>query len=141
MVAFGRDNTGVFANRIAGNITLEYTRVGNPSSATLDSSWVEIDTVVLSSALRHLYALNTPTFATALRLRLSNSTEGTIVLDEFEAYADTGSADTTSALSASYDFVASQISSSLGQVSVADLSGNDRTAQAVGTPTFPASAF
>ncbi len=90
-VAFGRDNTGVQTNRVAGTYTLQYTTATNPDSATPDGDWQTIGTVtypgtITDPALRRLYAFPAVA-ATGFRLKTLAPNSGIpIGIDELELY-------------------------------------------------------
>lgn len=60
-IAFGRDNTGTFADRTLGTYTLQYTRVASPGTATTvtqnpDTGWTTIGTLNYQAAGTGLFA-------------------------------------------------------------------------------------
>lgn len=93
--AFGRDNTGAFADRANGVYAIHYTTdsvtVGTAASAT----WLTIGSLDYGSSpplfpsVRHLYDLNTPlTGVTAFRILTTGSIAPTgQAIDELEVYA------------------------------------------------------
>lgn len=59
-VAFGRDNTGGFADRDEGIYLIQYTAVASPDASTPDASWTTLGAVCYDAEdarahLRHLY--------------------------------------------------------------------------------------
>ena len=91
-IAFGRDNTGQYADRAAGNYLLQYTTDANPGALTPDGSWTTIGPVFLDPndaqrALRHEYAF-APVTATGIRLFTpGNGINTGAAIDELEVYA------------------------------------------------------
>lgn len=92
-IAFGRDNTGAFADRAAGFYAVQYTTDGNPASPT--AVWTTLGAVdyraggtpgIDAPALRHLYRFN-PVAATGVRI-LPGSPDAAI--DEIEVYPQEG---------------------------------------------------
>jgi autotransporter-associated beta strand protein len=75
-IAFGRDNTGVIADRAMGRYALQYTTVANPGATTPDASWTTLGILDYQTATganfanpsqRHLYAFPS-IIATGVRL-------------------------------------------------------------------------
>jgi hypothetical protein len=90
-LAFGRDNTGGFADRFSGLYTFQYTTVAAPGVSTADSDWISFGVVYLDSFypdatgyLRHRYEFARITGATAIRIVMEGSGIG---IDELEVYA------------------------------------------------------
>ncbi len=95
-IAFGRDNTGNFFERFAGEYTLQYTLASNPDETTPDSEWIDIGTITYTGpggdnfsnpAVRHEFSFD-PVLATGIRLvvpYVQNTGAGTC-LDELEVY-------------------------------------------------------
>lgn len=99
-IAFGRDNTGTFADRTIGIYTLQYTQVANPTAATPDASWTNIGTLNYQSAggganfavpsRRHRFNF-TAVQATGIRLTCPGNGLGTgACVDEIELYEQPG---------------------------------------------------
>jgi hypothetical protein len=102
-LAFGRDNTGVYADRALGLYEVQYTTVANPSLSTADENWTAIGTLDYQSpggthfaqpARRHVYNF-TPVSATAIRLKMT--AVGALVgdwlgIDEIEVFSGPQSA-------------------------------------------------
>ncbi|KAA0171092.1 hypothetical protein FNF27_06396 [Cafeteria roenbergensis] len=132
-VAFGRDNTGVHANHWRGQVAVEVTTAAAPDANTLQSEWTLVDTVTMTTPLRRLYAFNSPTEATALRLRLINSTSEVIIIDELEVYQAGAVPSLTSGMLAQYTFEAATVSD---PTKVVDTSGNGNDAAVNGVVTF-----
>ena len=90
--AFGRDNTGSFADRSGGTYTLQYTTIPDPDALTLDSNWVTIGSVYydhngFDSADRHEYSF-APVTATGVRMFVAGNGIGSgMAIDEFEVNA------------------------------------------------------
>ena len=97
-VAFGRDNTGVFADRTFGTYTLQYTRVASPGTATTftgnaDTGWATIGTLNYQNAgsglfsnpsRRHRFTF-APVDATGVRLLVPGTGLGSgTCIDELE---------------------------------------------------------
>ena len=86
-IAFGRDNTGTYADRTLGTYTVQFTTVPNPTAATPDASWSLIGTLTIDGSIpspsrRHVYefaAVN----ATGIRVLTPDGA----CLDELEIYA------------------------------------------------------
>jgi hypothetical protein len=104
--AFGRDNNGVFHDRIDGHYAFQYTLALSPDVSTPDREWIALGTVDYSfntpnAYLRHVYDLQTPVFATGVRLVVddsgnpantgdqSNFIGETLGIDELEVYGTT----------------------------------------------------
>jgi hypothetical protein len=91
-VAFGRDNTGGFADRAGGTYLLQYTTIANPNALTPDANWNTIGAVYydhsgLDTATRHDYSF-APVTATGMRLfAAGNGISTGNAIDEFEVYA------------------------------------------------------
>lgn len=92
-IAFGRDNTGMFGDRAAGNITVQYTTVDDPDAFTPNSDWFTLDVLTYdglfpaSPALRHEYDLDTPVIATGIRLITADGgLAGGVAIDELEVF-------------------------------------------------------
>jgi len=92
-IAFGRDNTGTYADRWLGAYELQYTTVANPSESTPEASWTTLGTLEYQSAggtnfatpaKRHRFTFD-PVFATGFRLRIYSGPE-LIGVDEMEIY-------------------------------------------------------
>ncbi|KAA0167888.1 hypothetical protein FNF31_00823 [Cafeteria roenbergensis] len=132
-VAFGRDNTGVHANHWRGQVAVEVTTVPAPDANTLQADWTLVDTVTMTTPLRRLYAFNSPTEATALRLRLINSTSEVIIIDELEVYQAGAVPSLTAGMLAQYTFEAATVSD---PSKVVDTSGNGNDAAVNGVVTF-----
>ena len=97
-IAYGRDNIGSFGDRQGGLVTLQYTSVGSPGVATVDTGnsatgWQTIGTsnytttssngVDFFNANRHAFNF-TPVTATGIRLITASSGRG---IDEIELYS------------------------------------------------------
>lgn len=91
-IAFGRDNTGAFADRSGGAYVLQYTTVANPNALTLDTDWVTVGNIWLdgdnlTSADRHEYSF-APVTATGVRLLVGGvGVASGRAIDELEVYA------------------------------------------------------
>ena len=93
-IAFGRDNTGQYADRALGRYVPQYTGVDAPSELTADADWIDIGevnstgTCPPSPALRHRYNFQAVE-ATAVRLVVPGTglALGTCI-DELEVYAE-----------------------------------------------------
>lgn len=94
-VAWGRDNTGGFADRTGGVYTLEYTALANPNVSTPltgnpATGWASLGTVTypangLPYSLRHAFSF-TPVMATGIRLTVpGDGISSGICIDELEA--------------------------------------------------------
>jgi len=86
-VAWGRDNTGTYSDRTAGNYTLQYTTAATVNAATPEASWITIGSVThtASNALRNVYSFTSVT-ATGIRLICpGNSFANGACVDELEA--------------------------------------------------------
>ena len=89
--AFGRDNTGTYADRAAGSYLLQYTTIADPDQNTSDNLWTTIGPVFyeasdLTTADRHEYAF-APFTATGVRLIANgNGIAGGACIDEIEVY-------------------------------------------------------
>ncbi|MFN5960083.1 MAG: lamin tail domain-containing protein [Verrucomicrobiota bacterium] len=90
-VAFGRDNTGSFADRAEGIYTVQYTTVPGPTAATPEASWTTVGTIAVnaalgSPALRHVYAF-APVEMTGIRVIVpGNGVSSGACVDELEVY-------------------------------------------------------
>jgi hypothetical protein len=93
-VAFGRDNTGGYLDRVLGVYTLQYTTVPNPDAATPEESWTTLGSLTYESAgvgnfanpaLRHAFTF-TPVMATGFRLQVVGAIND-LCIDELELYA------------------------------------------------------
>ncbi|MDB6121768.1 MAG: hypothetical protein JWQ71_761 [Pedosphaera sp.] len=104
--AFGRDNNGAFHDRVDGHYAFQYTLALSPDASTPDREWITLGTVdylfnTPNAYLRHVYNLQTPVFATGVRLIVDDSgtspntgDQGNLIgetlgIDEFEAYGPT----------------------------------------------------
>ncbi|MBI4600901.1 MAG: hypothetical protein HY721_02975 [Planctomycetes bacterium] len=95
-IAFGRDNTGQYADRCLGRYVLQYTAVDSPNELTPDGDWTEVGELWNDGicpglpALRHRYDFP-PVEATAIRLIVPGTglAEGTCI-DELEVYGEAG---------------------------------------------------
>ncbi len=89
-IAFGRDNTGQFADRVLGNITVQYTDVANPDENTASSDWITLDVLTFdgaSPALRHEFDLDGLVTATGIRLITADGgLAGGMAIDELEVF-------------------------------------------------------
>ena len=92
-IAFGRDNTGNFADRSGGAYVLQYTTVpGGPNAGTPDGDWLTIGNIwldgdSLDSADRHEYSFD-PVTATGVRLLVGGvGVASGRAIDELEIYA------------------------------------------------------
>ncbi len=91
-IAWGRDNTGTYADRTDGTYTVQYTTVANPTGATPDASWTTIGTISIDSSigspsLRHLLEFS-PVNATGIRVITPGNGIGSgACIDELELYA------------------------------------------------------
>jgi hypothetical protein len=91
-IAFGRDNTGAFADRSGGAYVLQYTTVPSPDALTLDASWITMGNIWLNgdsldSADRHEYSF-APVTATGVRLLVGGAGVASgRAIDELEVYA------------------------------------------------------
>ena len=91
-VAFGRDNTGGFADRAEGYYIVQYTRASNPDASTPNTSWTDIGPVFIDAAaadraLRHEYAFGAIPGVTGLRLITpGNGINTGAAIDELEVY-------------------------------------------------------
>lgn len=92
-IAFGRDNTGAFADRAEGFYSIQYTNDPNPESPT--AVWTTLGAVDYSAggtpnidepSARHLYRFN-PVTATAVRILPGFATAA---IDEIEVYPASG---------------------------------------------------
>ncbi len=89
--AFGRDNTGTYADRSAGRYLLQYTTDPTPSAATPDAAWVNIGLVYHegaspANALRHEYSFP-PVTATGIRFFApGDGVPSGACIDELEVY-------------------------------------------------------
>ncbi len=99
-IAFGRDNTGTYADRTLGLYTLQYTTDASASASTPDASWTTIGTLSYDSAggganfaapsKRHRFNFSAVD-ATALRLIApGNGISTGTCIDEIEIYAQAG---------------------------------------------------
>jgi len=92
-LAFGRDNTGQFADRSDGYYLVQYTTAANPNASTADSEWTNlgpafIDPNEATRALRHEYSFSPVAGATALRIITpGNGLADGRAIDELEVYA------------------------------------------------------
>ena len=92
-IAFGRDNTGAFADRASGYYLVQYTREANPDGATPEASWFDIGPVFIDGAgfdkaLRHEYAFTPVAGVTGVRVIVPGNGMGTgAAIDELEVYA------------------------------------------------------
>ena len=90
-IAFGRDNTGSFADRAEGLYTIQFTTTLNPTNSTPDAAWTTIGTLVVdaslgSPALRHLIEFPTVS-ASGIRIITPGSGVGSgACIDELEIY-------------------------------------------------------
>lgn len=90
-LAFGRDNTGIYADdRFTGLYTFQYTTSLAPGALTSDSDWVSFGVVYLDSFypdgtgyLRHRYEFSPITGATGMRILIDGVGIG---IDELEVY-------------------------------------------------------
>ena len=93
-LAFGRDNTGTYADRHAGTYTFQYTTAPNPDETTPDASWTSFAQVVYplagdpTPALRHVFSFATVS-ATGIRVRVQSAGD-LVAVDELELYAPAG---------------------------------------------------
>ncbi|MBS0659565.1 MAG: HYR domain-containing protein [Verrucomicrobia bacterium] len=95
-VAFGRDNTGNFSDRVFGVYTLQYTTVPNPDETTGEAHWTTLGTVYYnheepgfaSPGRRHEFSFPRVQ-ATGFRLK-TLATGAPIALDELELYGSPG---------------------------------------------------
>ncbi|KAA0150819.1 hypothetical protein FNF28_07209 [Cafeteria roenbergensis] len=134
-VAFGRDNTGVHANHWRGEVAVEVTVDAAPSASTLQGEWTLVDTITMTSPLRRLYSFNSPTEATALRLRLINSTSEVVIIDELEVYEAGAVPSLSAGMLAQYTFEEATVAD---PSKVVDTSGNGNDALVNGLVTFGA---
>jgi hypothetical protein len=88
-IAWARDQQGTYADRSAGQYTIQYTSDPNPSASTPAGSWTTLGTVTLTSvggsfsiALRHQYNFS-PISATGVRVL---TVADGICVDELEVY-------------------------------------------------------
>lgn len=92
-VAFSRDNTGFFSDRVPGRYQLQYTTVPGPDAATPDAQWRDLGTVYLEGvpaveALRKVYEFPTVA-ATGVRIVApGNGVPSGACLDEIEIYEE-----------------------------------------------------
>ncbi len=92
-IAFGRDNTGAFADRADGYYLVQYTTAADADSTTPDTNWINIGPLYLDPtdperALRHEYAFDPVAGATALRIIAPGNGIGNgSAIDELEVYA------------------------------------------------------
>ena len=92
-LAFGRDNTGGFADRADGYYLVQYTRDANPDETTPDTSWIDIGPAFIGAAdadraLRHEYSFDPVSDVTGLRIITPGNGIGTgRAIDELEVYA------------------------------------------------------
>ncbi len=94
LISFGRDNSGISADRYEGTYTLQYTTVENPSASTPEDVWLTIDELTYDNtfppdapALRHVYQFD-PVEATGVRIVVSQGGfNGGIAIDEIEVLA------------------------------------------------------
>jgi hypothetical protein len=90
-IAFGRDNTGFFHDRVQGDWYIEYTNVPNPDASTPDSAWTVLDKLSYlnntTDSLRHLYSFDA-VFATGVRI-FAPGTDGNSFgdIDELQVFA------------------------------------------------------
>lgn len=102
-LAFGRDNTVNYTDRVEGTYTFQFTTVPNPNAATPNASWTSFAQVTLplagdpSPALRHLFQF-TPVSATGIRIRTQSAVEA-VAMDELELYAPAATGSTDPSLS------------------------------------------
>ncbi|MCU0792675.1 MAG: choice-of-anchor D domain-containing protein [Opitutaceae bacterium] len=91
-IAFGRDNTGVYADRAVGRYIVQITSVANPGPATPVSEWTMLGTIRYENiaapgfakpALRHRFSFP-PVTATGLRVI---AVENGLAIDELEVFA------------------------------------------------------
>ncbi len=95
-IAFGRDNTGIFADRVFATYTLQVTTVADPDETTPDAAWTTIGAMQYTRpggmlfnapALRHEFAF-APVPATGIRLRIDGAADidNIVAIDELEVY-------------------------------------------------------
>lgn len=93
-VAFGRDQTGEFADRSLGRYTVQFTNVANPDASTPDTAWTTLGQLDYQSATdapfaipsqRHLFRFPA-VVATGLRIVVDAGFASFIALDEVEIY-------------------------------------------------------
>ncbi len=109
-LAFGRDNTGTYADRYTGTYIFQYTTVANPNASTPDSSWTSFGAFYLDStypntinSFRHVYTFAPISGVTGVRIEVSANSSGSanyIGIDELEVYAATPEPGTLSLLAA-----------------------------------------
>lgn len=92
-IAFGRDNTGNYDDRTAGDYTLQYTLVADPDKTTPDDAWITLGQITQTASypddalgLRHLYRFD-PVWATGIRV-LTSPASGVeaLAIDELEVF-------------------------------------------------------
>ena len=96
-LAFGRDNTGAYADRYTGTYIFQYTTTPNPNAATPDADWTSfgafyLDTVFPNTTnnYRHVYTFTPISGVTGVRIEVDAAAAGTanyICIDELEVYA------------------------------------------------------
>ena len=96
-IAFGRDNTGTYADRAAGRYVLQVTTAADPNELTPESAWITVGKATNDAfcpprpAIRHRYNFD-PVEATGIRLLVPETglqPNGTCI-DELEVYEDAG---------------------------------------------------
>jgi T5SS/PEP-CTERM-associated repeat protein/autotransporter-associated beta strand protein len=92
-IAFGRDNSGAFADRAFGRYMVQYTTAATPDASTPDGQWTTLGTLDYQSAggpmfaephRRHLYGFPA-VMATGLRIVTASAVD-IIGIDEIEIY-------------------------------------------------------
>ena len=96
-LAFGRDNTGAYADRYMGTYIFQYTTTPNPNAGTPDADWTSFGAFYLDSVFpnttnnyRHVYAFNPISGVTGVRIEVDAAAPGStnyICLDELEVYS------------------------------------------------------
>ncbi|MDB6174306.1 MAG: hypothetical protein JWL59_3617 [Chthoniobacteraceae bacterium] len=96
-IAWGRDNSGGYADRTLGTYTVQYTTTPNPSASTPDSAWTTVGSINYGAqtgplfsapSLRHRFNF-TPVSATGIRLICPGNGIGDgSCVDELELYAN-----------------------------------------------------
>lgn len=90
-VAFGRDNTGQFADRWTGLYNIEVTTTPNPGISTPENAWVRLGTADLTNGAvplagkRRLISF-APIAVTGVRLLTQSTNSSSVAVDEFEVY-------------------------------------------------------
>ena len=97
-IAFGRDNTGQFADRSTGTYIFQFTTQNAADETTPDEDWQLIGEITIpddqacppAPALRHRYNFD-PVEATAIRIIVpATGLGGGTAIDEIEVYSDPG---------------------------------------------------